>query len=177
MIDQKDINAYMNIKAPDSIKERLITEQAKNNSKISSKVRMLYSLAASLLVIAVAFAFMPGANAVVYVGDRIADKQGTVIQTANSPNARIALLSTSESIDIPLFIETERETKITVSHGDIITADEGENMGQTFTVGSDTAVIWSVVLDSNIKGYTLTVGKDSYCISENSKAQWVLSKK
>ena len=177
MVDKKDINAYMNIKAPDSIKERLMSEQAKNNSRISSKVRMCYAIAASLLVIAVVFAFLPSADAVVYLGDMKLDKGGAVIQTANNPNARIALISAIETQSIPLFIETDKETRLDVSHGELITADNGEVAGQSLTVDCDTAIIWTVVLDSNANEYTLKVGKTSYCISENNEAQWVLSKK
>ena len=175
MIDQKDLNSYMNIKAPDSIKKRLISEQANNNSKISLKVRTCYALAASLLVIAVALAFLPSADAVVYLGDLKLDEGGAVIQTISNPNARIATVSAIETQSIPLFIETDTETEITVSRGEIVT-DNG-TAGQTLTVSSDTPIVWSVVLDSNTDGYTMTVGKDSYCISVNNKAQWVLSKK
>lgn len=179
MIDNKEIDAYLSIKAPDSVKERLIAEQAKNYSRISLKVRTCYAVAAVLLVIVAVFAFLPDASTSVYFGDTPLSKDAVIIRTADQ-NAGIALLS-SRSLDekIPLSVKTDKKTEIKVSHGSIILFENGEavDAGHTVTVDCDTAFLWSVNADSSPDGHTLTVGKDSYSISVNSKSQWVLSKK
>ena len=179
MIDNKDVDAYLSIKAPDSLKERLISEQAKNYSRISLKVRACYAVAAVLLVIVAVFAFLPDAGTSIYFGDTALDKNAVIIKTA-SPNAGIALLSARNTEEIPLSVKTDKETTITVSGGSIILLDENgglTDVGHTVTVNCDTAFLWSVNADSSPDGHTVTVGKDSYCISVNSKSQWVLSKK
>lgn len=179
MIDRKDVDAYMSIKAPDSLKERLMSEQAKKNDRISSTVRMCYALAAAVLVIIAVFAFFPEGGADIYYNDVALDKQAVIIKTAENANARIALLSTRDLTDIPLSVETDKKTVISVSHGSltVVGKDTSENVGHSYEASSDVHLIWSVELDSDTGDCTLTVGKDSYCISENSKAQWVLSKK
>ena len=166
MIERKDIDAYMSIKAPDSIKE---------NRRISSKVRMFYTIAAALLVVVLVYAFLPSAKTEVYCGNILLEKESAVIKEQTSPNARIAPVSLITGEEIKLDIKTDKETKITVSKGSLTTADlDGV---KSITVNSDTQLSWWVSLDSNSGDYILTVGEDSYCISQNNKAQWVLSKK
>ncbi len=179
MIDKKDIDAYMSIKAPDSIREKVMAEQAKNNSRISSKVRMCYALAAALLVIIAVFAFLPDSKTQIYYSDKPLDKNAVIIKTADNPNARIALLSAKDIEEIPLTVKTDKKTDITVSHGNIIILgeDKATNAGNSVSIDSDTYILWSVELVSYNGGYTITVGNDSYCISVNNEAQWVLSKK
>ncbi len=179
MIDKKDIDAYMSITAPDSIKEKVMAEQAKNNSRISSKVRMCYALAAALLVIVAVFAFLPDTKTQLYYSDMPLDKNAVVLNTADNSNARIALLSARDVEEIPLTIKTDKKTDVTVSHGSIIILgeDKATNAGNSVKIDSDTYILWSVELVSYNDGYTITVGDDSYCISKNNKAQWVLSKK
>lgn len=178
MIDNKEIDAYLSIKAPDSVKERLLEEQAKNYSKISLKVRTCYAVAAVLLLIVAVFAFLPDASTSIYFGDTPLDKDAVIIKAATQ-NAGIALLSTRNVEEIPLSVKTDKETEIKVSHGSIMLFENGEafDAGHTVTVDCDTLFLWSVNADSSPDGHTLTVGKDSYCISVNSKSQWVLSKK
>ena len=179
MIDNKDIDAYMSIKAPDSIKQRIIEEQAKNYSQISAKIRMCYALAAALLVIVAVFTFLPDTDTQLYYEGAPLNKDAVVIKTANNPNARIALLSVRNTEEIPLSVKTDKKTDITVSHGSILLLTENgtEDMGSSITVDCDTDFLWSVDTDTVDSGCTVTVGKVSYCISVNSKSQWALSKK
>ena len=174
MIERKDIDAYMSIKAPDSIREKLMAEQAKYNRRISSKVRMFYTVAAALLVVVLVYAFLPSAKTEVYCGNILLEKESAVIKEQTSPNARIAPVSLITGEEIKLDIKTDKETKITVSSGSLTTADR--DGVKSITVDSDTKLSWWVSLDS-MDDCTLTVGEDSYCISQNNKAQWVLSKK
>ena len=174
MIERKDIDAYMSVKAPDSIREKLMAEQAKYNRRISSKVRMFYTVAAALLVVVLVYAFLPSAKTEVYCGNILLEKESAVIKEQTSPNARIAPVSLITGEEIKLDIKTDKETKITVSSGSLTTADR--DGVKSITVDSDTKLSWWVSLDS-MDDYTLTVGEDSYCISQNNKAQWVLSKK
>ncbi|MBE6650193.1 MAG: hypothetical protein E7613_02650 [Ruminococcaceae bacterium] len=175
MIENKDIDAYLSIKAPDSIKEKLMAEQAKYNRRISSKVRMFYTIAAALLVVVLVYAFLPGAKTEVYCGGILLDKESAVIKEQTNTNARIAPVSLVTGEEIKLDIKTDKETKITVSSG-TISAGDSEGV-KSITVDSDTKLSWWVSLDSERNDYTLTVGENSYCISQNNKAQWVLSKK
>lgn len=179
MVDNKEIDAYMSIKAPESIKERLMDEQAKKHSIIPTKIHVRYALAAMLLLIAAVFAFLPDVNTELYYGDTPLNENAVIVKTANSQNARIALLSLRDTEEIPLSIKTDKKTEISVSHGSILLLTENgtENVGHSITVDCDTSFFWSVDTTSVDSGCTITVGKASYSISENNKSQWVLSKK
>ena len=75
MIDNKDINAYMSIKAPLSIKEKIMAEQAKKHSNFPSRIQTCYALAAVLLVIVAVFAFLPDTNTELYFGDCVSQSR------------------------------------------------------------------------------------------------------
>ena len=175
MIERKEIDAYMSIKAPDSIKEKLMAEQAKYNRRISSKVRMFYTIAAALLVVVLVYAFIPNAKTEVYCRGVLLTEKSAVIKEQTNPNARIAPVSLVTGEEIKLDIKTDKEIEITVSNGTLSTKER--DGVKSITVNSDTELSWWVSLDSGIGDYTLTVDEDSYCISQNNKAQWVLSKK
>ncbi|MBR6632812.1 MAG: hypothetical protein IKL05_00745 [Clostridia bacterium] len=183
MIDKKDIAAYMSIKAPESIKERIIAEQSKKNNRISSIVHGCYAVAAALIVFIAIFAFLPDGKTALYYGDTLIDGNTVVVKTMENPNARIALLSIEEAQKLPLTIETDEKTVVTVSNGSILipSGEQTEDMGQKIEIDSDTELLWSVELVSHTDVYTLTVESDGkknvYSISENSEAQWVLLKK
>lgn len=183
MIDKKDIAAYMSIKAPDSLKERLIAEQKEKNNRISSIVRVCYAVAAALIVFIAVFAFLPDGKTALYYGDTLIDDNAIVVKTAENPNARIALLSVEEVQRIPLVIKTDKKAVVKVSQGSILVPDREQtaDMGQKIEIDSDTEILWSVELASDTDVYTLTVEsdgkKDSYSISKNGEAQWVLFKK
>ncbi len=173
MINKNDIEAYMSIKAPDSIKEKIVAEQVKNNDRISSKVRMCYALAAVLLIFVAVFAFLPQGGTELYYNGTSLDKDA-VLLTADNPNARLSLLSTSDIRDIPLTVKTDKKTEITAVDGSVTA--KGETASE-LTVDSDTEIIWSVDLAQELDLYTLKVGKATYCMSKNGGAEWTLSKK
>ncbi len=174
MINQKDIDAYKSITAPDSLKAGLVEEHQKNNSRISSKVRMCYSLAAVLVVIVVVFAFLPiGRPELLYDGTPI-NKEASLLQADNS-NARIASQAMTELTQIPLQIKTERTVTVTVSHG-VIEIPKTTQAAQSITLTGDTDIIWTVALADNNEMYTLKLGRASYSISQNSNSEWILLK-
>ena len=125
MIDKKDLDAYMSIKAPDSLKTRIAEEPAKNNSKISSIVRTCYALAAVLLITVTVFAFLPDGKTEIYYNGTSPDDKAVIVKAASNPNARIMLLSVTEDL-IPITVKTDKKTEITVSKGSIIVIEDGE---------------------------------------------------
>lgn len=170
MINNKDLDAYMNIKAPAELKERVMGDLNKTNSHISIKIRTCYALAAVLLVIVAIFAFLPNSQTSLYYGTTPIDKNVVI-----SSNDGIALLSTRTINDIPVRVETDKKTVVSVSMGDIILPN-GES-GSSVTVSDDTVIIWSIDLTPDADGAVMSVGKSSYCISLNDNSEWVISKK
>lgn len=171
MINDKDINAYMNIKAPAELKGRVMGDLTKKNSHISIKVRTCYALAAALLVIIAVFTFLPNFETTLYYGDTPIDKNKIVIDS----NDGIALLSARAIRDITVRIETDEETEISVSRGSL-SLPNGES-GEILTVSENTVAVWSIDLTPDADGAVMTVGKSSYCISLNDNSEWVISKK
>lgn len=178
MIDKKDIDAYLSIKAPDELRDRVLSEQTKKHNHIQPIVRVCYGLAAVFAVMIAVFVFYPSARADVYVDGSPIGDEGIVISQTQNPNARMMPMSAASEYPIPLKIQTKAKTSVAVNCGSIRLPDSNDT-AESVTVSEDTELVWWFTPDGN-DSYILTVktkGKtDSYCISLNSQAQWVLTK-
>ncbi len=181
MINKKEIDAYRSIKAPDSLRQRVLSEDKEKNKRISSTVRMCYALAATLLVLVVVFAFLPDAETSLYYADTIVDNEAIVLMPTSN-RARIAPVSIVETQELPLYFEADKKTTVTVSDGELILVGKNkrESVGQSITFNSDTELLWltdlSITAPHTLK---LKTGSktSSYCISQNKENQWVFTKK
>ena len=183
MINKNDADAYMSIKAPDSLKNRLLNELKNKSNRFSATARTFYALAAALLLIIAVYAFYPNAKqANVYCNGMPLDQNAVVVKT-NDSRARISPMSAIETVAIPISIETDSKTELYVSCGTLskLSRSGEKALKNGAKISSDTNLIWSVELEDGKATPTLTVktkkGEVEYHISRNTINQWVLFKK
>ena len=171
MINRKDIDAYLNIKAPDSIKERLqsqINEDDRRNSKLSLS---FYALAASLIIVAAAILFIPISHAELYFeGNEI--KGEVTVSNYSARAARTIDASVDMTLEIPLEVKVTGKSKVSVSTGEIKLSDS-EDGKKTVSVKGRESIIWVLPLDALTENATFTVEKGGkkliYSISQDNE--------
>ena len=142
---------------------------------------MCYGLAAVFAVMIALFVFYPNAKTEMQVNGMPIGDEGIVISQAQNPNARIAPVSVISEQRVQIELKTNTKTTVTVSDGNLQIADGNAEKVKSIEINSDTELVWSFDPSSFADGCTVTVKTksktDSYCISQNQEAQWVLTKK
>jgi hypothetical protein len=176
MISTEDLNAYLSIKAPDTLKERVMSAVNGKSNRISSTVHTYYAIAAAVVIIVASFVFFPSAKTNLYFdGNRVS--KDAVIMTAVQNNARIAPLSLNDIRDFEFTLKTGTEAKISVSHGILSSGDLSD---RELTLSHDGKLTWTVDLEESTE-YFITIETksrtDTYCISRNQSGELSLRKK
>ncbi len=135
MFDEKQLEQYRAIKAPQSLKLRVMAQENKPN-KVISFPRKLIAVAACLAVIFIsAFAF-----------------SGNGVDVSLSP-ASSASLSRNADICVVLDVDVRDKAIITASGGKLRASDDS-TLSERITVSGETQLEWFVDYE---KSYTLTV--------------------
>lgn len=162
MFDEKQINAYRNIKAPDRIYKRL-------NKKNRFPVKMLSAVAACLVCVLMISGYFEFRKSEIKIKGQMVDN--TIVISNN--NAR------SIEIEVPFEIsKINKKTEITVSEGEI--SFDGKTHGGAVIIEDDTNVIWCVekdklpceisISDRNwVEKFTLIYEKEQYILRRNEK--------
>ncbi len=171
IFDSKDIQAYKSIKAPEALKSKIYAtgdlEKAPSMQKKTSiltnrRLTKTLSAIAACLCFAVlagtALGLLNGGQvAVSYFGAPLTEA-GTQIQTNMAAPAAQDMRQAS-GVVIPITVEADSEATVTVSNGEIYTADEngeiGESLGKTAKIDSQTSLCW--VVDQGATACELTV--------------------
>ncbi|MBQ7897651.1 MAG: hypothetical protein IJ323_05330 [Clostridia bacterium] len=151
-MNENDISAYKKITAPSSIKERLISESAKERKNHHVKAAFCYAAAGIAAMIIFAFTFFWNEGASLYLnGDEIGGKNVFVYENSS---VAVARTFTASRVTIPL--KTDKDAEITVSSGMIVI--DGEDMGQKIKTKKNAEFIW--MFEGEADGYQLEVKTD-----------------
>ena len=124
-MNQREIDAYRKIAAPSTLKARIIHETEKEKRKFRINAALCYGVAALCAAVILVFTFYPTSNTALYYNSSVLNADAvTVAEMAVSPYARVV---STESL-IPLTLNTDGKTEISVSEGFIII--DGKDMGQ-----------------------------------------------
>ena len=172
MFEQKDIEAYRNIKAPSELKHRITADceakETRGTRKIGGAfpmqglVRSLSAVAACLVLAVAVFSLTRMNTEFVTLS-----YEGTTLTGAKTVVSKPSTLSDPMSrevtpMGIRLAFETKGEARITVSGGSLYAVSEdGEeilSLGSGTEITEDTVLWWAVVEGSG--NYELTVDAD-----------------
>ena len=170
MFEQRDIQAYRNIKAPSELKQKItadcIAGNARGNRNIGGAFPMQrfvrsFSAVAACFVLAVAIFSLTRMNtqfaSVSYDGATITDSKTAISQaTALS----VAGARTVEPSGIPLSFDVRGKASITVSGGSLcaVSGNEIVSLGSETEISDDAELWWSV--DEGFGQYEMTVTAD-----------------
>lgn len=162
MFDEKQINAYKKIKAPDRLYKRL-------NKKNLFPVKTLSVVAACLVCVLMISGYFEFRKSEIKINGQIVDN--TIVVSDNKVR--------SMEIEIPFEIKkVNKKTEITVSEGSM--AFNGKTHGGTVIIEDDTDVIWYVERDklpceisisdrNRVEKFTLIYENSQYILRRNEK--------
>lgn len=169
-MNQKEISAYKSIKAPLSIKERILEEERLEAKKYMKLSRLCYSAAAIAAAFLIAFLFLTTSSPSLYYGGEIISENAVIIE-------RKMARSITETLTLPILIETDKKAEVSVSVGVLVV--DGEEVGQKKKIKESTDIVW-IIDEPDAEGSLLTVdaGKSSrYTISREEDSNTLLIKK
>lgn len=155
MFDKKVVDAYQNIKAPDELKEKVLSSctasKARERKSLMKNMKLLSSLAACL-ILAVAFSVFAmrssGGVSVSVRGRALASEPVELSELNISPALYSAEPRAFYEADVPVEVRVTGNTRISVSDGtvQISDADTGEVLftGSEFTTEKDVLIHWIV---------------------------------
>ena len=168
MFDQNQKNAYLNIKAPLQLKNRVLSaaqtcpanETVKRNKNFSSALKRLTVVAACLVLVLTASVviFRNGGNTSFYVDGQKLTGDSVAVRTANEGLARaFSLEEESVTVKVPVEMKLKGKAQINISQGAVIKDGEHEPTAVPFEAEGNLKLEW--VVDSAAQGtvYTLTV--------------------
>lgn len=177
MTDKKEIEAYLSIKAPESLKVRIETERERSRSKNLATVRSFYALAACLALVVIVFLFLPMNNTSLYFDGNKVTSKGVVLGEVPNVNARVMTLSTASSVNIPLEIKTDKKVKVSVTNG-FLALPDSEIITQEIEIDKDTSLVWVAEGDFYLQEYNLIIEKEKelicYSISKDDKRNSII---
>ena len=158
MFDEKQIEQYRSITAPQTLKVRVMAQENKCHKTISFSRKVLYAAACIAVVVVSAFAFGNG---------------GESVSISSAPMA----VSRSANASVMLDVDVKNKAVITVSGG-VIKTPGGEETSEQVEIYGDEQIEWLVDYDET---YTLTVenGKkiEQYSLGFNAHSQmWEFEK-
>lgn len=172
MFDKNQKDAYLNIKAPLQLKNRVLSaahtcptvETVKRNKNFSSVLKRLTVVAACLVLVLTASVviFRNGGNTSFYVDGQKLTGASVAVRTANEGLARaFSLEEESVTVKVPVEMKLKGKVQINISEGAVIKDGENEPTAVPFEAEGDLKLEW--VVDSAAQGtvYTLTVKEDT----------------
>lgn len=182
MFDKKTVDAYQNIKAPDDLKEKILSSYAVSKAPERrswiKNMRLISSLAACLLL-AVAFSVFAirnfGEVSVSVGGKSLASEPVELSELNISPALYSIEPRVSYEANVPVEIRVTGETRVSVSDGTMVISDADTGTvlytGSEYTAGEDIAILWTVssgtdteqfemLIDSSKKDFVLVLNYD-----------------
>lgn len=174
MFEKSTIEAYRQVKAPDGLKERVVSNASAENA--DANIKRLYktlSLMAACLVLIFSVAAFGNQNrvSIMYDGEKLTGSPVSVI-SGHSGEAGIVLLGLeaekeaevkgrgiSKEICIPLELHADKEMTISVSAGELVVfdAETGESLsGGTAYQQMDAGYAESAENSASDEGYTVS---------------------
>ena len=165
MFDKKQIEAYRNISAPESLRDRVMAadtgRETSEKRSLAGTIRILGTLAACLVLVAVFSVFAVGnfgdlsvsvdGKALSYTEMTFYETQSYAMQIARMP----------VSTEIPLSFAIDRETTFSVSAGIIEMMDAGTEetiaSGTSLAASDDVRILWSVEANEDNCVFDMTV--------------------
>lgn len=192
MFEKSTIEAYRQVKAPDGLKERVVSNASTENT--DANIKRLYktlSLMAACLVLIFSVAAFENQNrvSIMYGGEKLTGSPVSVI-SGHSDEAGTALLGLeaekeaevkgrgiSKEICISLELHADREMTISVSAGELVVFDAETGESLSGGIASGTVMLdWYVECGQEAKLY-LTSGnkKITICLCyDESEEAWVI---
>lgn len=183
MFDKKSKDAYLNIKAPLRLKDKVLStaqsraeaEALSRKKNFSKALKSLSAVAACLvLVLTVMVVYRNSANTSFYVDGQKLSDEAVAVRTANEGLAKAFSLAEEEgvTVNVPVEMKLKGKAKIDISEGAVIKSGEYEPTAVPFEAEGELKLEW--VIDSAAQGtvYTLTVedkGEKSALILEYGK--------
>ncbi|MBQ8497145.1 MAG: hypothetical protein IJ489_06820 [Clostridia bacterium] len=168
MFDEKEIEAYRKISAPDGLRERVLSscaEYPKARRNLPAMLRTISSAAACLALVVVLSVFTMGR-----FGDASVSVSGDAILPESSvsvyPEHGVAPLSaqpTGKSIpavSFPIALSLSEKTKITVSAGEMQMTDdtdESVSFGSALTADGEILIHWYVNPNDTENAFVMTL--------------------
>ena len=168
MFDKKVVDAYQNIKAPDELKEKVLSSctasKVPERKSWLKNMRLLSSLAACLLL-AVAFSIFASRNfdeVSVSVGGKALASEPVELSELNiSPALYSAEPRVFYEADVPVEIRVNGTTRISVSGGMMKISDADTNevlyTGSEFTTDEDVLIHWIVNNGTETKQFEMLI--------------------
>ncbi len=156
MFDEKQINAYHNIKAPDRIYRRL---KRKNYS--------VGAIAACLVCLFMLSVFFIPEKTEIKINGQVIEETQLVFENK----------SRSTEMEIPIDLRIKEKTEISVSKGVLV---NGENEEKSVAVNDDCGLLWKVSIEDmpceisisdkkGVKSFTLIYENSQYILRRNEK--------
>lgn len=164
MLEKKQIEVYQKISAPVGLRERILEKYDRQEKNIHEdvfrkRIRLISSLAACFLFAVVAFSLFRGAKnpITVYVNEEVLLSE--TVRLSEMPRA-ISFL-TDPTVSVPIRIESEGDTKVSVSGGEIeqIDSQSGNvlNSGKEIFIEGTASVLWFVEGGNTKDSYTMDI--------------------
>lgn len=175
MFSDKQINDFRCIKAPDELRQKVLSDadalntRSSSAGKIKHRVFALSAAAAAVLVLTVGLPLgkaFSDARPVVSFNDNVLSSQP--VPAVNEAAPAMASARSSETLSIPVELELKRETNISVSQGSFTVTNSETTSEPTlltvFTYKGDIALEWNVPCDNTDETYIMTLeNKLSQC--------------
>lgn len=190
MFNQKEIEAYQSIKAPDSLKDSIMADYdldyTPKNILFSGRLKAFASVAACVILIITfsVFTTKDFGSFKAYVDGVQLSSESIIFDGSQSALMTVDARALS-TISVPIEMDIHRDTKITVNNGTILVMDDktGEVLSNETTINtdSDVHVCWEVIIDDALS-YEMTVSdrKETHVITlafDNLAGVWSLCSK
>ncbi len=162
VFEQKEIDAYQNIKAPIELRERILdvceSGVCKKESLLTNRrfIKQVSSIAACFLLVIALFSFtvLNGSDITLsYENEHITESGASILRSQVSPAGHDTTTPRAVSqITLPITVSCEKKATVRVSQGVLFGVDEngeaGDELGQSIEIDGETSLIWVVDADA-----------------------------
>lgn len=150
MFDDKMTGAYRSIKAPESLRERVLSSECDVRPfKVKRKpyMKTLAAAAACIMLSAAAFgySFAPGARAEIY-GAAMKSGESIAVEELSAAPFSLARKDGAESVEVPFELKLSGKAEVSVSYGRVFVGDDesGElaDCGNETLIRGNTSLCW-----------------------------------
>lgn len=166
MFSQKEIKAYRNIKAPDSLKDSIMADYDLDYTpkRVLPFGRLLtYASAAVCVIFIITFSVFTLKSQTAFTASVNGAPLSSelMLLSDDQPVPMTADVRVLSTINVPIKLDIHRNTEITADNGIIQVMDPkgGEVIysDTTFNTDTDILVCWEIIPDSDTAAYTMTI--------------------
>lgn len=145
MFTENEKQIYRNIKAPEELRQKIISSPQK-----SKRIIPFISIAAACFILVISgFLINSGNNKIIINGQTL--KNSIVFYDTASMSGR----SISSSLSIPIELEISRETEVSVSQGFL--SFNGQNPTKQLKLSSSSTIWWEIEPDKSEKTFNMQI--------------------